>query len=105
MAPADESARADLGGIVVEVVYCAAPGQIDSTALTLPAGSTAADALRASGVLARHGLIASAVELGVWSRICPADTPLRARDRVEVYRPLTVDPKEARRLRYRKRGR
>jgi putative ubiquitin-RnfH superfamily antitoxin RatB of RatAB toxin-antitoxin module len=41
----------------------------------------------------------------VWCRICPADTLLRARDRVEVYRPLTVDPKEARRLRYRKRGR
>ena len=29
---------------------------------------------------------------------------LQAGDRIEVYRPLTVDPKEARRLRYEKRG-
>ena len=32
------------------------------------------------------------------------ETVLRERDRVEVYRPLQVDPKEARRLRYRKAG-
>jgi putative ubiquitin-RnfH superfamily antitoxin RatB of RatAB toxin-antitoxin module len=38
----------------------------------------------------------------VWGRVQPADTPLRDRDRVEVYRPLLVDPKEARRQRYKK---
>jgi putative ubiquitin-RnfH superfamily antitoxin RatB of RatAB toxin-antitoxin module len=27
---------------------------------------------------------------------------LRDRDRVEIYRPLTVDPKQARRLRYKR---
>jgi len=32
----------------------------------------------------------------------PLEAPLRERDRVEIYRPLQVDPKEARRLRYRK---
>jgi putative ubiquitin-RnfH superfamily antitoxin RatB of RatAB toxin-antitoxin module len=56
MVPADEAASADVGVLAVDVVYCPAPGQVDCTALTLPAGSTAADALQASGVLARHGL-------------------------------------------------
>jgi putative ubiquitin-RnfH superfamily antitoxin RatB of RatAB toxin-antitoxin module len=36
--------------------------------------------------------------------VVPGSTPLRPGDRVELYRPLTVDPKEARRLRYRRDG-
>jgi hypothetical protein len=87
----------------VEVVYCPAPGQVDLTPLSLADGSTVADALQASGVLARHGLAAEGVEAGVWFKLVPTDTVLRENDRVELYRPLTVDPKEARRLRYRKR--
>ena len=42
--------------------------------------------------------------IGIWGRVRPLETPLRERDRIEVYRPLTVDPMEARRLRYAKRG-
>jgi hypothetical protein len=38
--------------------------------------------------------------MGVWGRAREAESPLRDRDRVEIYRPLTVDPKEARRQRY-----
>ena len=41
------------------------------------------------------------LRLGVWGKPRSADTLLRDRDRVEIYRPLTVDPKEARRQRYR----
>ena len=37
--------------------------------------------------------------LGVWGALAAADRLLRDRDRVEVYRPLLVDPKEARRRR------
>ena len=44
------------------------------------------------------------LRIGIWGRVRPLQTPLRERDRIEVYRPLTVDPKEARRLRYAKRG-
>lgn len=95
MAPAD--------ALRVEVVYCPRPGEADCSSLQLPPGSTAGDALRASGVLARHGLDAAALRIGVWCRSAGADTPLRDHDRVELYRPLTVDPKEARRLRYRRR--
>jgi putative ubiquitin-RnfH superfamily antitoxin RatB of RatAB toxin-antitoxin module len=95
--PADPGATID-----VEVVYCPAPGQVDQVRLQLPVPSTVADALRESGVLARHGLEAAAVKVGVWCKARPLEHPLREHDRVEVYRPLQVDPKEARRQRYRK---
>ena len=94
-------ARAEPGGVVhVEVVYCPRPGSTDLVALTLPSGATANDALRASGLMQRHELPPEGLHLGVWSRACEPGTTLRERDRVEIYRPLTVDPKEARRLRY-----
>ncbi|MDZ7592340.1 MAG: RnfH family protein [Rubrivivax sp.] len=95
MAPA-EGAR----GLRVEVVYCPRPGVTDRVALTLPAGTTAAGALRASGMAQRHGLSEASLQLGIWCRVCEPGTPLRDRDRVEIYRPLVVDPKEARRQRY-----
>jgi putative ubiquitin-RnfH superfamily antitoxin RatB of RatAB toxin-antitoxin module len=97
MGPA-EGAEAPLR---VEVVYCPAPGQVDSVTLALPPGSTVGDAIQASGMRQRHDL-PDPVDAGLWGRAKPADTPLRDRDRVELYRPLQVDPKEARRLRYRR---
>lgn len=84
----------------VEVTYCPAPGQVDQTTLQLAAGATVADALLASGVLQRHGLALEGLRVGVWCKPKELTTPLRERDRVEIYRPLTVDPKEARRQRY-----
>jgi hypothetical protein len=86
----------------IEVVYCPRPGVVDRVALDLRPAATVADALRASGVVERHGLDLATLRSGIWGRAQPLDTPLRERDRVEVYRPLTVDPKEARRLRYRR---
>lgn len=81
------------------VVYSAGPGHSDTTDLNLAAHSTVADALAHSGVLLRHPA-AAALACGVWGRAQSLDAVLRDRDRVEVYRPLTVDPKEARRQRY-----
>ena len=72
----------------------------DAVALSLPAGSTLADALQRSGLCQRHALPAEGLRLGVWGKLKEASQPLRERDRVEVYRPLQVDPKEARRQRY-----
>lgn len=91
-------ARAELR---VEVVYCAGPGAVDLQALRLASGATLADALQASGMLARHGLHLPGLRVGVWGKVREPQTPLRDLDRVEIYRPLTVDPKEARRQRYR----
>jgi putative ubiquitin-RnfH superfamily antitoxin RatB of RatAB toxin-antitoxin module len=88
----------------VEVAYCPGPGAADVVTLELPVGAVAADAVASSGLLQRHGLQPDGLRVGIWCRPCEATTLLRDRDRVEIYRPLTVDPKEARRLRY-KRGR
>ena len=96
--------RAD-GGLRIEVVYSAAPREVEIVALDLPAGSTVADALLRSGLPSRHGLDAQLLRCGVWGRVQPLDHPLRDGDRVEVYRPLLVDPKEARRLRYKRQRR
>ena len=57
------------------------------------------DAIEASGLCSRHALDAAALKAGIWGRVQPPQTPLRDQDRVELYRPLRVDPKEARRRR------
>ena len=98
MAPADTPLR-------VEVAYSPAPRRVQCVALLLPPGSSVADALRASGVLEQHGLLLDALRCGVWGRVQPPEHVLRDGDRVEAYRPLSVDPKESRRLRYKRQRR
>ena len=90
--------------ITVEVVYAPAPGVIDRVTLSLADGSTLQQAVQASGLVARHGLDLTTATVGIWSRKEPLETRLRERDRVEIYRPLLCDPKEARRLRYKQRA-
>jgi putative ubiquitin-RnfH superfamily antitoxin RatB of RatAB toxin-antitoxin module len=84
----------------IEVVYCPQPGACDRVQLILPDGARLDEAVAASGLCQRHGLQPASVEAGVWGRRQPLQTTLRDRDRVELYRPLRVDPKEARRQRY-----
>jgi putative ubiquitin-RnfH superfamily antitoxin RatB of RatAB toxin-antitoxin module len=87
--------------ITVVVAYSPAPQRVDQLSLSLPAGATVHDALRASGLLERHPDIDLASQkVGVWGKVRALDSPLREGDRVEVYRGLKVDPKEARRQRY-----
>lgn len=92
--------EAAAGSFAVEVVYAPAPHEVDRVVLLLAPGATVADALQLSGLLARHGLVPDDLAVGVWGRACALDLRLRERDRVEIYRPLQVDPKEARRQRY-----
>jgi putative ubiquitin-RnfH superfamily antitoxin RatB of RatAB toxin-antitoxin module len=92
--------------VKVRVSYSPAPRQVDQVELDLPPGSRVTDALRASGLLERHGLdVADGLSVGIWGKARPLDTPVREADRIEIYRRLTVDPKEARRQRYRKQKR
>lgn len=84
----------------VEVVYSPGAREVQVHALSLPAGSTVADALRACGWV--DGRLPEGLVPGVWGRRQPFTAPLRDGDRVEVYRALTVDPKQARRLRYKR---
>jgi putative ubiquitin-RnfH superfamily antitoxin RatB of RatAB toxin-antitoxin module len=88
--------------LAIEVVYCPASGPVDLSHLRLPPGTTLAQALQASGVLERHpGLAEAAAGHGVWGRLAPPEQLLRDGDRVELYRPLRLEPKEARRERQR----
>lgn len=95
-------AHAEPGVLRIEVVFCAQPGHSDRLSLQLPEGSTLQQAVDASGLRQRHSLADDAVQTGIWGRVQPLQTVLRDLDRVELYRPLQVDPKEARRLRYKR---
>ncbi|MGY4828869.1 RnfH family protein [Sphaerotilaceae bacterium SBD11-9] len=82
----------------IEVVYSLAAGSTRQVALNLPVGSTVSDALRE----ACPELLAQGLAVGVWGKLRALGDSLRDKDRVEIYRPLLVDPKEARRQRYQK---
>jgi len=80
----------------IEVAYSPQAGQVNRVALSLPPGSTVGDAVsRAFPALTLEGLVP-----GVWGKPRALSDTLRDQDRVEIYRPLLVDPKEARRQRY-----
>jgi putative ubiquitin-RnfH superfamily antitoxin RatB of RatAB toxin-antitoxin module len=99
------TASADDPVLTIEVAAALGPGRVDLTTLRLPAGSSVADALRASGLAERIGAAAiDALTPGIRGRVCDLHAVLRDGDRVELTRPLAVDPKEARRLRYRRDG-
>jgi len=84
--------------IDVEVAY-AEPARQFLRRITLEAGATIADAIAESRVETELGIDASSLVCGIWSKPKPRDTPLADGDRVELYRPLLADPKDARRRR------
>lgn len=87
--------------IAVEVVY-AVPGEQRRYAVSLPGPATVRDAIDASGVLRDFAAIDLAVQrVGIFGRLVALEHALATGDRVEIYRPLTADPKEARRRRAR----
>jgi putative ubiquitin-RnfH superfamily antitoxin RatB of RatAB toxin-antitoxin module len=88
-----------MASLRVEVVY-AAPETEDAVSVMLPPGAKVRDAVLASGILERHPEIdLGRQKLGVYGKAVAASAPLADGDRVEVYRPLELDPKEARRRR------
>lgn len=90
---------ADPESISIEVVY-ALPDEQCCLNLTLPKGSTLRQAIEASGILDRYPQIDLAVnKVGMFGRLRRLQDRLRDGDRVEIYRPLIADPKEARRRR------
>jgi putative ubiquitin-RnfH superfamily antitoxin RatB of RatAB toxin-antitoxin module len=89
----------------VTVAYSPGPRECHEWPVCLEEGATVMQALLASGLAtACPDLDLAAAGIGVWSRPAQPDQPLRDRDRIEVYRPLQVDPKVARRERFRKQG-
>jgi uncharacterized protein len=87
--------------VTVEVVCATAERQI-LRQLSLPAGSTVIQAVEQSGILQQLPELAfDPARLGIYSRRVAPDDVLHDGDRVEIYRPLTLDPKDARRRRAR----
>ncbi|KGI78197.1 RnfH family protein [Oleiagrimonas soli] len=87
--------------ISVQVAY-AAPDSVYLRDLRLPAGATVADALQACDLgQVLPALDVSALPVGIFSRKVGHDHRLRDGDRVELYRPLQLDPMQARRRRAR----
>ena len=89
----------------IEVVY-ARPDHQTVKRVRLPAGSRVAAAITASGLLTEFPEIDLRVNrVGVYAEPVELDSVLEDGDRVEIYRPLLVDPKEARRRRAARRKR
>ena len=85
--------------INIEVVY-ALPNAQTLLKRQVPTGTTVMDAVQASGILEQYAEIDLATnKLGLFGKLTRTDTVLRDRDRIEIYRPLTADPKEVRRKR------
>jgi len=82
----------------VEVVYAPEGADTIHTTHAFDAGMTVADALEQSGVFKRYPE-AQDLSVGIFSQIVALNTLLKPGDRVEVYRPLSGDPKEKRRKR------
>lgn len=95
------------GGAAAPVLHvllaCAqAPGEVLQHPLELPAGATVADAL--AQARARGLCPAEPAACGLWGKVVPPEALLQDGDRLELYRPLTVDPKLARRQRFARQG-
>lgn len=88
--------------IVVEVVY-ALPNEQVLLAIEVAPNTTAREAVERSGIRRRFPAIDPERDrIGIFGRPVQWDTVLKEGDRVEIYRPLIADPKEARRRRARK---
>ena len=85
--------------LVVEVVY-ALPGNVIAATAQVPPGATVADAIAQvefAQLVTDADLVTAPV--GIFGRVVARNTPVRDGDRIEIYRPLVTDAKQARRKR------
>ena len=90
--------------------FCISPaaGVVHEVSLQLPAGSTVRQALAAAAIALPQ--LADAIQaaapgmVGIWGKTTQPEHVLRDGDRLEIHRPLTVDPKIARRERFARQG-
>lgn len=82
----------------VEVAY-ARPDKQEIVKVQVPKGASAIEAVKLSGIVAIFPEIdADSIDMGIFGKVIkkPAEHELRDGDRVELYRPLKIDPKQAR---------
>ena len=83
--------------IRVEVAF-ALPDEQALVAIEVSEGSTVHEAIDQSGIAARFaGVDLDGLPVGIWGREVGRDHELSAGDRVEIYRALETEPREARR--------
>ena len=97
MAEAETPAAAT--GLRITLTLSPAPGEVYERVLHLPAGTRVADVLTSHAAIDTTNAVC-----GIWGRVVTPDQLLRDGDRLELYRPLTVDPKVARRERFARQG-
>ncbi len=87
------------GEIMVEVAY-ALPHEQLIVPVKVKSGSSAQEAILASGIMNKYAEIDLAInKIGIFGKLTKLDMPLRHLDRIEIYRPLIADPKEVRKQR------
>ena len=83
--------------VSVEVAY-ATPDKQLILKVEVPVGTTAAEAIRLSGIEEHFPEIRpGSSPLGIWGKKVKGDRVVEEGERVEIYRPLTADPKVVRR--------
>lgn len=89
----------------VTVAYSPAPRQVREWTLDMPSGSSARQAVVQCGMLAEFtDLALDGLNAGIWGKRYSLNHKLKDKDRLEIYRPLRVDPKVARRERFTSQG-
>ena len=84
--------------INVELVL-AMPDRQQLLSVEVESGATIADVIASSGIADRFPEVdMDVLETGIWGKPLPRDHVVRDGDRVEFYRPLQMDPREARRM-------
>jgi putative ubiquitin-RnfH superfamily antitoxin RatB of RatAB toxin-antitoxin module len=91
------------GTLEIELVYAFPDRQIVRR-VEVSEGATVGGALKASGLIGEFPELADWQDFALHGHLAAPDTRLRNHDRIEILRPLSVDPKEIRRLRAKKPG-
>ncbi len=88
-----------VNNINVEIVY-ASEQDVTSISLVMESGSSIETAIKRSDILDKYSEIdLKNNKIGIFSDIKSLDDILQEGDRIEIYRPLKIDPKQARRQR------
>lgn len=86
----------NVDNIAIEIAYANVQRQM-LVKLSVPAKASVAEAIQQSGILKQFPEIdLSTNKIGIFSKLTTLDAPLRMGDRIEIYHPLLLDPKQAR---------
>ncbi len=89
----------------VTIAYSPAPRRVREWTLDVPPGCSARQAIVQCGMLTEFADLAlDDLNAGIWGKQFSLNHKLKDQDRVEIYRPLQVDPKVARRERFKRQG-